>query len=406
MNPRWIRAAGHLCLIVSVIGVLLTVPAVAQEDSQEKDMSSMPGMDMPGMQMPGMQKQGKHKHKPRPGKKQHPKEQARKPAKLGTDMPGMQMPGMQMQGHHTPAPPPKQQARKPAMPAMGGMPAHSSQSTALQHLHFGNMIGARPKPDGLASGRQSMASMPAMSMPSMQGGDAPPDARSGDYSDGYRYGAMRGMAMADNVSIGSVLLDQLEYAHTSHGNGVFLDGEAWYGKDFNKLWLKAEGESSRGRLGELRTEALWDHAITTYWSTQLGVRHDSGVGPDRSWAAVGVQGLAPYWFDTEATLYVGQGGRTAARLQLEYDELLTQRWVLQPKVELDLYGRDDPQRGTGSGLSDAEFGLRLRYEIRREIAPYVGIVYRQRFGHAADFARAHGETRDDLQLVLGLHAWF
>lgn len=346
MSTRLTSATGHLCLLVSMVGLALAVPAVAQEDSQEKGMSSMPGMDTPAKQA------------------------------------------------------------KPAVPGMEGMPTHPSQSRAMQHLHFGNMIGARPKPDGLASGMQGMASMPSMSISPMQGGNAPRGARSGDYSDGYRYGPMRGMDMADDDSIGMVLLDQLEYGHSSHVNSEFLDGEAWYGKDFDKLWLKAEGETTRGRLRDLRIEGSWNHAIATYWSTQIGVRHDSGVGPDRTWAALGVQGLAPYWFDTEATVYVGQGGRTAARLQLEYEELLTQRWVLQPKVELNLYGRADPKRGTSSGLSDAGFGLRLRYEIRREIAPYVGLVYRQRYGHAAEFARAQGEAAGDLQFVAGLHAWF
>lgn len=293
----------------------------------------------------------------------------------GMDMQGMQMPGMQMPSKHKPAPPagpmPKQMPKPPARKAMAGT-----------------------------------ASMPNMPVSSMQGGNAPPDARSGDYSDGYRYGAMRGMDMADDAPLAMAMLDQLEYAYGSHGNSVFLDGEAWYGRDFDKIWLKAEGESGRGRLGDLRTEGLWDHAIATHWNTQLGVRHDSGVGPARTWAAAGLQGLAPYWFDTEVTLYVGQDGRAAARLQLEYEGLLTQKWILQPKIELNSYGRDDPQRGTGSGLSDAEFGLRLRYEIRREIAPYVGIVYRQRFGHAANFARAQGEPADDAQIVVGLHAWY
>lgn len=316
MSARPARAASHLWLIVSLIGVVLAVPAVAQEDSQEKGLPSM------------------------------------------------------------------------------------------QHLHFGNMIGERPRPDGLASGMQGLASMPGMSISSMQGGSAPSDARSADYSDGYRYGAMRGMDMADNESFGMVALHQLEYAESSHGNSVFLDGEGWYGRDLDKLWLKAEGEVGGGRLRDLRMEALWDHAITTYWSTQLGVRYDFGMGPDRTWMALGMQGLAPYWLDTEATIYVGAGGRTAARLRLEYDERLTRRWVLQPKIEFNLYGRDDPQRGTGSGLSDAELGVRLRYEIRRELAPYVGIVFRQRYGHAADFARAQGEAPHVLQFVVGLHAWF
>ena len=357
--------ANRLPLLITVIGVVLALPAMAQEDAQ-----SMPGMDMPGMSMPGTKKPGHHAA-PQPKKQ-----------------------------------PPTRQQPMPPMPGMQSMPKKSTQPTEMQHLHSGNMIGTRPKPGGLANGMNGMSSMQGMDMSSMQGGRSPPDARSADYSDGYRYGRMRGMEMPDDESLGGVFLDQLDYAYSAHGNAVFLDGEAWYGKDVDKLWLKAEGEGSSGRLHDLRTEALWNHAIATYWGAQLGVRHDFGEGPDRTWAAFGVQGLAPYWFDTEATLYVGQGGRTAARLQLEYEELLTQRLILQPKVELNLYGRNDPQRGIGSGLSEAEFGLRLRYEIRREIAPYIGVVFRQRYGRTADFARAEGRHADDLQLVAGLHAWF
>ncbi|MGH8042615.1 MAG: copper resistance protein B [Rudaea sp.] len=247
---------------------------------------------------------------------------------------------------------------------------------------------------------------PGRDMSTMQGGDAPPDARSPDYSDGYEYGSMRGMDMADNAPYGRFLLDQFEYADGDHGNSAFIDGEAYFGNDANKLWLKAEGEYSGGRAQDLRTEALWNHAIATYWDTQLGVRHDSGDGPDRSWAAFGVQGLAPWWLETEATLYLGQGGRSAARVQIEYEARLTQRLILQPKLEANLYARDDLQRGIGSGLSDAEFGLRLRYEIRREFAPYIGIVYRQRYGHTADMVRAQGESANDLQFVAGIRVWY
>jgi copper resistance protein B len=289
------------------------------------------------------------------------------------------------------------------------MSMQPSQPVEWQHLHFGNMIGTRPKPGGLAEGMQgmNMSSMEGMDMSSMQGGKAPPDARSPDYSDGYRYTDMPGMAMSDHAKIGMLLIDQLEYAHDNHGNNaVFLDGQFWYGEDFNKLWLKVEGESARGKLEDMRTEALWDHAISTYWGTQLGVRHDFGEGPGRTWAAFGVQGLAPYWFETEATLYVGQNGRTAARVQFEYEELLTQRLVLQPKFEVNLYGKDDPQRGIGSGLSDAELGLRLRYEIRREFAPYIGVVWRQRYGRTADFARMQNQPTGELQFVAGHHFWF
>jgi copper resistance protein B len=367
MSARTAFNANRSRLPVAIIGMALAVPVMAQDPRGTQDISSM--RDMQRMNMPGMQMPGK--------KPERPKKQG--PTKGGS---------------------------KPSMPGMKPMPMQSSQSAEMQHLDFGAMIGTRPKPGGLASSAQGMSSMRDMDMSTMQGGSPPASARSADYSDGYRSGLMRGMDMPDDGFRGMVILDQLEYAYGAHGNAKFIDGQAWYGTNFEKLGIKAEGEVNRGRLSDLRTEALWDHAITSYWGTQLGVRRDLGVGPDRTWAAIGVQGLAPFWFDTEATLYVGESGRTAARLQLECEEPLTQRLILQPKVEMNLYGRDDPLRAIDEGLSDAQFGLRLRYEIRRELAPYIGIVYRQRYGHAADFARAQGEHADDLQWVAGVHVWF
>ncbi|MEO7149853.1 MAG: copper resistance protein B [Rhodanobacteraceae bacterium] len=285
-----------------------------------------------------------------------------------------------------------------------------SKPVELKRLDDGQMIGMRPVTHGLAAGGMNMSSMQGMNMDammkSMQGGSAPPNARSPDCSDGYRYTSMPGMHMPDDAPYGMLLLDQVEYADGNYGHLIFIDGEAYYGTDLNKLWVKSEGEHSGGKLQDLRTEALWDHAFATYFSTQLGVRRDFGQGPDRNWAAFGVQGLARYWFETEAFVYVGDSGRTAARLQAEYEESITQRLILQPKIEVNLYGRDDPQRGVGSGLSDAEFGLRLRYEIRREFAPYIGIVWRQRYGRTADFARTQDEHANDLQFVAGLHVWF
>jgi copper resistance protein B len=234
-----------------------------------------------------------------------------------------------------------------------------------------------------------------------------PDGRSPDYSDGYHYTNMPGMEMADQTRLGMLLMNQLEYTNDNHGNGAgFLDAEGWYGKDFNKLWLQAEGEAARGRLEDLRTEVLWDHAISAYWNTATGLRQDFGEGPRRTWAAFGVQGLAPLWFDTEVEVYLGQGGRTAARVQLEYEELITQRLVLQPKLELNFYGRNDPQRGIGSGLADSELGVRLRYDIKREFGPYIGVVWRERYGRSATLAREQGAHAGELQLVAGLRFWF
>jgi len=284
------------------------------------------------------------------------------------------------------------------------LPALAQNQGDMQMPAHEHPVKTRSKPKPAPSTGKSMQ---GMDMSSMQGGNAPLGARSGDYSNGYTYGPLTGMDMLDDSRQGMLLLDQLEYVHSRDGgNAAVIDGRAWYGGDIDKLWLKFEGEHADGRLQDLRTETLWDHAVSTYWDTQLGVRHDFGIGPGRTWAAFGVQGLAPYWFETEATFYVGQGGRTAARVQAECEVLLTQRLILQPRAEVNFYGKDDPARGIGSGLSDAEVGLRLRYEIRREFAPYVGVVWNQRFGKTADFARAQGEHADDLEFVAGLRVWF
>jgi copper resistance protein B len=280
----------------------------------------------------------------------------------------------------------------------------TQRSGQAHHEHHAQHT-PQPPPASPASGGSSTAPhvMHDMEMTSMPAGHA----RSPDYSDGYDYGPMPGMDMHDDPALGMLLLDRWEYVHARDGgHAIAIDGEAWYGRSFDKLWLKFEGEHADGRLRDLRTEALWAHAVAPFWNTQLGVRHDFGVGPGRTWAAFGVEGTAPYWFETEATFYVGQGGRTAARVAAEYEARFTQRLILQPSVEANLYGRNDSRRGVGSGLSNVEAGLRLRYEIRREFAPYVGVVWQQRFGRSRDYARALGEPGDDLQFVAGLRIWF
>jgi copper resistance protein B len=412
---------GLIVLFVLALASAFTIPALAQDTTQ--------GMDMQGMQMPTSGSKPKsQKHKPKARTPAAANSTAQSSGMQGMDrssMPGMptqQQPakpsvrpapspasGQPMQGMHMTHQPHMMQQGMPSMSGMQGMPMQAKQPADMRHLHFGQMIGSHPKPGGLAGGMNSMdmSSMQGMDMSSMQGGNAPPDARSPDYSDGYGYGSMPGMDMHDDPAIAMLLLDRLEYVHSRDGgNAAAIDGQAWYGKNFNKLWVKFEGERAGGRLQDLRTEALWDHAIATYWDTQVGVRHDFGIGPGRTWAAFGIEGLAPYWFETEATFYAGQGGRTAARVAFEYEVLLTQRLILQPELEANAYGKDDPQRGIGSGLSDVEAGLRLRYEIRRQFAPYVGVVWRQKFGRTADFARAQGEHPDELEFVAGVRIWF
>ncbi len=244
-------------------------------------------------------------------------------------------------------------------------------------------------------------------MKSMQGGRAPADARDPDaYADGLQPGHMHGMDMADDAIYSYVILDRLEAFRTRDGRGQALDAQAWIGGDIDKLWLKADGERTNGRLGATRIEALWNHAYAPYWAWQVGIRHDLGDGPTRDWAAFGVQGLAPYWFEVQATAYVGSRGRTALRLEAEYELLLTQRLVLQPTAKTSFYGKSDPERGLGSGISDLEAGLRLRYEITRKFAPYIGVVWNRKLGATADLARAAGEHVRETKIVAGVRLWF
>jgi copper resistance protein B len=234
----------------------------------------------------------------------------------------------------------------------------------------------------------------------------PPDPPAHEMHD-MPYDAMvEMMAMDDTDPFSRVLFDQLDWRDGDGADVFAWDAEAWYGGDYHKLWLKTEGDLTGGTVEEARAEALWDRVFSRWWSLQTGVRHDFGEGPSRTWAAFGVQGLAPYFLEVEATAYLGEGGRTAARFSGEYDLLLTQRLVLQPEIELSLHGKSDPENGIGSGLSDVQFGLRLRYELRREFAPYVGLVWTRRFAQTADFARAVGDDASDWQVLAGLRAWF
>jgi len=139
---------------------------------------------------------------------------------------------------------------------------------------------------------------------------------------------------------------------------------------------------------------------------QFGLRQDFQPSPSRSWVVFGFQGLAPYFFEVDTALFIGESGRTALRLEAEYELLFTQRLILTPEVEINFYGQNDRDLGLGSGLSDLEAGLRLRYEVRREFAPYIGVNWNKSFGNTADFARDEGEDTDDFQWVIGLRAWF
>ncbi|PPT21798.1 copper resistance protein B [Xanthomonas arboricola] len=203
-----------------------------------------------------------------------------------------------------------------------------------------------------------------------------------------------------------VLLDRLEAFDTTRGSGQDWEARAWIGGDIDRLWLRSEGERQDGRTQAASVEAFYGHAISPWWDLLVGARQDIGAGEQRSWAAFGVQGLAPYKFETEATLYVGSGSRAALRLEGEYEVLLTNRLILQPRVEADIALTDDDRRGVGSGLEQVEVGLRLRYEITRRFAPYIGWVHSRSFGDTARRAAIDDEPARDSRFVAGLRIWF
>jgi copper resistance protein B len=282
-----------------------------------------------------------------------------------------------------------------------------AQAESMSGMKHGTMGGSQ---SGANSGMAGMGDGDRQA----QGGLAPADARDPHaYSGGYVLGTgtyalgTRQLRLADEHNFGSALVDRLERVYSRDSNATAYDAQAWFGRDYDRLVIKAEGEVAKGKLQEARTELLWGHAIAPFWDTQLGVRYDSGgAEPERKWLALGVQGLAPYWFEVDATAYLGAEGRTALRLGGEYEILLTQKLILQPRVEVNFYGKDDAARDIGSGLSSAAAGLRLRYEINRQLAPYFGVERSSKLGKTADLARAAGELTGETRWVAGVRFWF
>lgn len=202
-------------------------------------------------------------------------------------------------------------------------------------------------------------------------------------------------------------LDRLEaWDADSDGTGVGWEALAWVGTDIDRVWLRSEGERIDRGTEAADVEVLYGRSVSRWWDVVGGVRHDFGEGPSQTFAAFGVQGLAPMKFEVSATGYLGSSGQSAAQLEAEYETLLTNRLVLQWLGEATLYGKDDARRGIGSGLSSLEAGARLRYEFDRRIAPYIGVSWERAYGQTADFKRAHGEAAEETRIVAGIRLWF
>lgn len=276
-------------------------------------------------------------------------------------------------------------------------PAHEPQTPAPAQPQ-GHPHHPAPAPESCPGQTQA----PAHAHDAPLGGAVPPIT---DEDRAAAFPDVEGHTLHDRAVHYQVLMDQFEWSGRDGGVTAW-DNTSWIGGDVHRAWFRTEGDVLDGHVDAADVHVLYGKAISPWWDLVGGVRQDMRPGPARTWAAFGIQGLAPYWFGVQATGYVGAEGRTHARVEVEYELLLTNRLVLQPLVEVEMYGKADPERRIGAGISSLETGLRLRYEIRREIAPYVGLSWERAFGGTADFARDDGESVSHVRPVVGLRVWF
>lgn len=357
--------------------------------AQEMDHSKMPGMKMPAKPQPKPQAKPQSKPKSTP----KPKPATRSPA---TKAPAAKPQPDPHASHTMPA----AQPQKPAAPT---------------DPHAGHTMPAAPRPgEAAAAGPQAGHQMPQMPAGEMTkpAGDAPPPDPPRDFAADriFPSGEMAAARAAlrrehGGSTVTMIFFNLAEYQVRKRRDGYRWDGEAWVGGDLNRLVVKSEGEGAWGRsVEEAEVQLLYSRAIAPYFDIQAGVRYD--IRPSRAYATIGFEGLAPYWFEVEGALFLSDKGDLLARLEGYYDQRMTQRLILQPRAEFNFAAQDVPETRTGSGLSDIELGLRLRYEIRREFAPYIGVSWARKFGDSARFARADGERAAATSLVLGIRAFF
>jgi copper resistance protein B len=345
------------------------------------------------------------------------------------NMPGMHMPGMKM-----PAPARKKPAaRKPAAKKKGAsmkaaVPAGKKKTAAKPatkpHAHhdISSMPGMEMPPGQTMENMPGMTMPPGHQMPGMEtpagtdlpAGNAPPPPVQSDHAadrvyggDAMEMGRHHLQKFHGGQKIGQVFFNLAEYQARKGRDGYEWDAEAWYGGDINRLWLKSQGEGEFGRsIERAEVQALYSHAIDPYFNVQAGLRYDFKPNPSRVYATVGIEGLAPSFFEVEGALFLSNKGELLARAEGYYDQRITQRLILQPRAEINFAAQSSRELGTGAGLSDAELGLRLRYDIRREFAPYIGVQYSRAFGARRRFQRDEGEDANNLSFLAGIRTWF
>ncbi len=409
-------------LYFGVAALALTSPLRAQS-MQGMDHSSMPGMSMP-----------------------------KAPPAPKTSAPVLKAPEKQKPASASQVAPPMDHGSMQGLDM--GQDGDSPAECSPEHAKMGHCTPANTNPDGSVAANKSDTEMPGMEMgdaPSMESpgdpdcppehakmghctpkaaampmgeaaptgtdqepGNAPAPTPPADwYADRiYPQSEMsksRDEMMKENgaQTLAFISFNLAEYQARQGRDGFRWDGEAWYGGDISRVTVKSEGEAVFGSgVEEAEVQLLYSRAVDPYFNLQAGLRQDVGKGPKRTYATIGFEGLAPYWFEVEGALFLSNKGDLLGRLEGYYDQRITQRLILQPRAELDFALQDVPESGIGSGLSTGEVGLRLRYEIVKEFAPYIGIEWSKKFGDTGRFARLAGDDPSVTNFVAGIRFWF
>ena len=388
----------RLALLLAASAFAVT-PAIAQHQGH-----NMPGMPMPMPAKPAAKK-------PAAKKPAVQKPAAKKPAKKAASKKAAAK-KVPLKKPATKSSPTKPAADPHAGHDMSSMPAMQMPSEPQPTVdpHAGHQMPAQQQPTTDPHAGHQMPAAPV----EVPVGPPPPEALQGPENAADTAWGRGTMAPSQAVLFQEhgdivtykVLVDQLETRVRSGRDGYFLNAEGWYGGDIDKLWLKTEVEGDfGGKPEQAEFQALWSHAIDPWFDLQAGVRFDAE--PDaRGRLVLGVQGLAPYWIEVDVAAFLSDKGDVTARAEAEHDVRITQKLVLQPRVELDFALQDIPRERLGSGLASADLGLRLRYEFVPNFAPYVGVSYERAFGDTRRFLRADGDDPDSLNFVVGLRTWF
>lgn len=365
-------------IIAAVAALALTAPAEAQMDH-----SSMPGMKM----------SPKAAQKPPVKAKPKPKPVVKAPVKIAPKATAPAAPQAKPKPKPNAAPIP--QADMSQMPGMEK--AQSKNATAT----------------GGASTTSAMEH-DMSSIPGMEIGDAPAPAPPTDHAADVIYNADEMKQSRDElrrehgaINSSMILFDLAEYIVHEGKNSYRWEGEAWSGGDINRFVLKYEVKGELGgSVDDAEFQAVYSRAVSPFWNLQAGIRYDVKPDPSRGYLVLAVEGLAPYWFKVTGAGFVSNKGEVRARLEASYDQRITQRLILQPRIEANLSAQNIPSLGVGAGVSNIELGARLRYEIQREFAPYIGVEWVRQFGESASFVRANGGQVSDPHFVAGIRFWF